>query len=151
MSKSAFLFIYAACYILWFLVKQLGSGNYFSLRVCMLNHFSHVWLFVTLWTVACRLLCPWDAPGKNTGVGCHSLLQAIFRTQGLNSRLLHLLHWQMGSSPRVREAVFFRILHLCLPIHFLYSCLQFPIRQKLDIHHFFPIHILPSCSYCLSL
>ena len=22
-----------------------------------------------------RLLCPWDFPGKNTGVGCHCLLQ----------------------------------------------------------------------------
>ena len=21
-----------------------------------------------------RLLCPWDSPGKNTGVGCHFLL-----------------------------------------------------------------------------
>ena len=29
----------------------------------------------------------WDAPGKNTGVGCHFLLQAIFLTQGLNLRL----------------------------------------------------------------
>ena len=29
-----------------------------------------------------RLLCPWDFPGKTTGVGCHSLLQAIFPTQG---------------------------------------------------------------------
>ena len=25
-----------------------------------------------------RLLCPWDSPGKNTGVGCHVLLQGIF-------------------------------------------------------------------------
>ena len=25
----------------------------------------------TPWTVAPRLLCPWDSPGKNTGVGCH--------------------------------------------------------------------------------
>ena len=24
-----------------------------------------------------RLLCPWDSPGKNTGVGCHFLLQCI--------------------------------------------------------------------------
>ena len=24
-----------------------------------------------------RLLCPWDAPGKNTGVGCHFLLQCM--------------------------------------------------------------------------
>ena len=34
-------------------------------------------------------LCPWDFPGKNTGVGCHSLLQEIFLTQGLNSGLPH--------------------------------------------------------------
>ena len=30
-----------------------------------------------------------DSPGKNTGVGCHSLLQGIFLTQGLNLGLLH--------------------------------------------------------------
>ena len=36
-----------------------------------------------------RLLCPWDCPGKNTGVGCHFLLQRIFRTQGSNSGLPH--------------------------------------------------------------
>ena len=35
-----------------------------------------------------RLLCPWDSPGKNTGVGCHALLQGIFQTQGLNPDLL---------------------------------------------------------------
>ena len=33
--------------------------------------------------------CPWDFPGKNTGVGCHFLLQGIFPTQGLNPRLLY--------------------------------------------------------------
>ena len=36
-----------------------------------------------------RLLCPWDFPGKKTGVGCHFLLQGIFLMQGLNSHLLH--------------------------------------------------------------
>ena len=36
-----------------------------------------------------RLLCPWNSPGKNTGVGCHFLLQGIFQTQGLNLGLLH--------------------------------------------------------------
>ena len=30
-----------------------------------------------------------DSPGKNTGVGCHALLQGIFPTQGLNPHLLH--------------------------------------------------------------
>ena len=38
---------------------------------------------------SCRLLCPWDSPGKNTEVGCHSLLQKIFPTQGSNPGLLH--------------------------------------------------------------
>ena len=30
-----------------------------------------------------------DSPGKNTGVGCHALLQGIFLTQGLNPGLPH--------------------------------------------------------------
>ena len=34
--------------------------------------------------VPARLLCPWDSPGKNTGVGCHAFLQGIFPTQKLN-------------------------------------------------------------------
>ena len=48
-----------------------------------------------------RLLCPWDSPGKNTGVGRHVLLQGTFPTQGLSPCLLCLLHWQVGSSPLV--------------------------------------------------
>ena len=44
-----------------------------------------------------RLLCPLDSPGKNTGVGCHALLQGIFLTQGSNLHLLLgrqiLYHW----------------------------------------------------------
>ena len=51
---------------------------------CVLSPFSRVQLFVTPWTVATKLLCPWDFPGKNTGVDCHFLLQGIFPTQGSN-------------------------------------------------------------------
>ena len=43
-----------------------------------------------------------DFPGKNTGVGCHALLQGIFPTQGSNPCLLRLLHWQVGSLPLVQ-------------------------------------------------
>ena len=43
-----------------------------------------------------RLLCPWDFPGKNTGVGCHFLLQGIFLTQRFN---LCPLYWQADSLP----------------------------------------------------
>ena len=42
---------------------------------------SHVQLFATPWTMPAMLLRPWDFPGKNTGVGCHFLLQGIFPTQ----------------------------------------------------------------------
>ena len=56
-----------------------------------------------------------DSPGKNTGVGCHALLQGIFPTQGLNSGLLHcgqiLYCLSHQGSPRILEWVaypFFR-------------------------------------------
>ena len=42
-----------------------------------------------------------DSPSKNTGVGCHALLQGIFPTQGSNPGLLRLLHGQAGSLPLV--------------------------------------------------
>ena len=51
---------------------------------------SCVRLFVTPRTVQpARLLCAWDSPGRNTRVGCHSLLQRVFPTRGLNPGLLH--------------------------------------------------------------
>ena len=40
--------------------------------------------------------CPWDFPGKNTGVSYHFLLQGFFPTQGWNP---YLLHWQAASLP----------------------------------------------------
>ena len=49
-----------------------------------------------------RLLCPWNFPSKNTGVGCHFLLQGIFSTEELNPHLLRLLHWQVNSLPQGR-------------------------------------------------
>ena len=47
----------------------------------MLSDFSHAQLVVTPWAVDCWLLCPWASPGRDTGVGCHALLQGIFSTQ----------------------------------------------------------------------
>ena len=45
-----------------------------------------------------RLLCPWNFPGKNTGVVCHFHLQGIFLTQRWNLHLLCLLRWQADFS-----------------------------------------------------
>ena len=49
---------------------------------------------MTLWTVARQAPLSMDSSGKNTGVGCHFLLQGIFPTQGSNLHLLCLLHWR---------------------------------------------------------
>ena len=47
-----------------------------------LSRFSRVQLFAILRTTARQAPLTWDSPGKNAGVGCHSLLQGIFLTQG---------------------------------------------------------------------
>ena len=57
-----------------------------------------------LWSAG--LLCPWDFLGKNTGLGCHFLLQGIFLTQGSN---LCLLHGQMDSLPQSRQGRWFNV------------------------------------------
>ena len=54
-----------------------------------------------------RLLCPWDSPGKNIGVGCPFLLQGIFLTQGSNLGPLHcrqiLYQLSYKGSPSIDE------------------------------------------------
>ena len=64
-----------------------------------------------------RLLCPCDSPGKNSGVGCHALLQGIFLTQESNLRLLHLLHWQAGSLPLAPLGKPWKSLYLHFNLH----------------------------------
>ena len=48
-------------------------------------------------------LCPWDFPGKSTGVSCHFLLQGLFLIQGLDLCPLHcrwvLYHWASREAP----------------------------------------------------
>ena len=87
-----------------FLFSQFWSRTFHSVtdHLLCIKHcvcvqlFSHFQLFATPWTVPARLLCPWNFPGKSTGVGCHFLLQRIIPAQGSN---LCFLHWQVDSSP----------------------------------------------------
>ena len=51
---------------------------------------------VTPGTISLQIFCLWDFPGKNTGVGCHFLLQGIFLELGSNPRFLQ---WQADSLP----------------------------------------------------
>ena len=71
-------------------------GSVFN-NVCVL---SHSFVSNSLWShglYPARLLSPWNFPGKTNGVGCNSLLQGIFPTQGLKLHILHLLYWQVYS------------------------------------------------------
>ena len=43
----------------------------------LLSRFSRVQLCATPKTAAHQATHPWDSPGKNTGVGCHFLLQCM--------------------------------------------------------------------------
>ena len=60
----------------------------------MRSCFSHVWLFVTLWTVACQIPLSMGFSSQESWSGCHALLQGIFLTQELNPYLLSLRYWQ---------------------------------------------------------
>ena len=54
-----------------------------------------------------RFLCPWNFPGKNTGVGSHSLLQGILPTQWSNriTRGWILYHLSHQGSPTIMDWV----------------------------------------------
>ena len=57
----------------------------------ILSLFSRSVMSDSLWPhglLPTRFLCPWDSPGKNTGVGCYFFLQGIFPTQESNQGLL---------------------------------------------------------------
>ena len=71
----------------------------FAIWACMLNHFSHVQLFATWQTVAQQAPLSVGSSSKNTGVGCHFLLQGIFPTQGSNPQFPHRLHWHLLHLP----------------------------------------------------
>ena len=53
-----------------------GHSSLHNCCSCLISNLGPTFLQPT------RLLCPWDFPGKNTGVGCHFFLQVIFLTQG---------------------------------------------------------------------
>ena len=77
------------------------SATVHCVCVCVCAYLlSHVWFFCDPHGLKpTRFFCPWDCPGKNTGVGCRFLLQGTFLTQEWNPCLLHLLHWQTDSLP----------------------------------------------------
>ena len=98
-----------------------------------------------------RLLCRWDSPGKNTGAGCHVLLQGIFPSQGCNPHLLYLLRGQAGPLPLVPPGK-----HVLLEFFIILIQGTVPFnRWTVPITGFLPFSSIPvnqwSCSVCVRL
>ena len=109
-----------------------------------------------------RHLCPWDSPGKKTGVGCHSLLQGIFLTQGSNPGLPHcrwiLYYLSHKGSPSL--GVNYLILQICIKILVIYTYSEiqsvaffFSVNfYEGSIHRYYRIHSgYPVAQSCLLL
>ena len=70
------------------------------LLLLLLRRFSHVRLCATPQTAAHRLPHPWNSPGKNTGVGCHFLLQCMKgKSESEVAQSCPTLHNPMDCSP----------------------------------------------------
>ena len=97
--------------------------NYRLEPVCMKKGkglpLSCVWSFHGLQSA--RLLCPWDLPGKNTGVGYHFLLQELFPT---HVSKLGLLHWQADSLPSEHQGGPHKYVYICACVcECVYTCM----------------------------
>ena len=79
-----------------------------------------------------RLLCPWDFPGKNTGLGCHFLLQGI---QRLDARLQN---WQVDSLPLRHKGGLPMIVIGSVCCHL---ALHFPFTHYIVLYCFSSLHI----------
>ena len=82
-----------------FFLCHLHYISYYNKSCALLSHLRHVQLFGVLWIRAHQAPLSMGFSSKDTGVGCHALLQEIFPTQRWNPYLLCLLHWQVGSLP----------------------------------------------------
>ena len=87
-----------------------------------------------------RLLCPWDSPGKNSGVGCHFLLQGIFPIQELNPGLLHCRQIPYHLSPQgsaipVDKAIYLNLRVLLLMNLILKQILKQTVNKTQSRNH----------------
>ena len=74
--------------------------------VVVVQLLSHVWLFVTPWTIAHQASLSMGFSRQQYWSGCNFLLQGIFPTQGLNLHLLLgrwvLYHWATREAPKIQ-------------------------------------------------
>ena len=135
--------------------KQTG------LRIRSASSFSHIRLFATLWTVTHQApLVHGYSPGKNTGVGCHTLLQGIFPTQGSNPGLPHcrrilffffIYFYQLEANYFTILQCFLSYIDLNQPWIYMYSPSRSPPPTSLSTQSLwvFPVHQAQALVSCI--
>ena len=106
--------------------KEQASFNFMAavtmkVKKVKVKSLSHVWLFATPWTIAHQSPPSMGFSRQDTGVGCHSLLQGTFLTQGSNPGLPHcrqiLYHLShLGSKRRFSVSFWLKKKGICLSI-----------------------------------
>ena len=125
-------------YFYWSRVELKCCVNYFCTpnwlsytHMCMLSRsvMSDPLRFHGLHPVRLLEFCLWNFPGKNTGVGCHFLLQRIFPTKGSNPHLLCLLQWQADSLPLSYLGSSYICIYVCGYIFFFIFIFHYGLSQ----------------------
>ena len=95
-----------------------------------------------------RLLCPWDSPGKNTGIGCHFLLQGFFLTQGSN-QCLHICciegRFFTTEPPGKLIFVFLCLISLSMNISQVALVVKNPLADSGDVRE---VDLIPGSGRC---
>ena len=136
-------------YVAWLRLQLFIIYNHSDSVLVKVKSLNRVRLFVTHGLQPARLLCPWDFPGNNTGVGCHFLLQGVFPTQGSNPGLTHCRKMLLPSEPPGKSLMFsyqniisnklIKIILSCL--HFLPFC-----NRPFNLHQFW-LNLMPRAFY----
>ena len=119
----------------WWLMYSATHKQCWYISSFQNTHFESILLVNVLFrTVACQSPLSMDLPGKNTGVGCNSLLQGIFLTKESNLGLPHcrqtLYHLSHQGSPLI-TFVSFKLLNS------LYGNVDILIRPSVGRNHFY--------------
>ena len=111
--------------------EQLSLFTYeIIIYLCVCQSVSRVRLFVTLDLQPIRFLCPWISPGKNSGVGCHFLLQGIMYIENLKyaSKLESTSEFHKIAGINIQKSVVF--------LYTNNDCLKEKLRKQFHI----PLH-----------
>ena len=143
---------------------------YMHMRVC-------VFASMCSFAKSCMTLCnpidynppgfwSWDFPGKNTGVGCHFLLEGVFPTEGSNLPLLSFLCCQADSLPLSHLGSPYICMYLCMYIWYVHMWIyiyayilcvytqthsHLTLISKIPCQHSYLFWQLPRRLYCLNL